>query len=357
MDAYILSELIEEEHLEAFQAFYAGLRNKQAIFYSFFTAGLLHWVWHSARLAPADANLVLLGSALDPEEQDWLRRLGRPFHHIALDVDDKTVWEFLFRTNRHDFGWLDIDCLVLNPALFGEMARIEPDVLANCVFSFRGRDCLDVPLTYFIFLNAGVIRSVTARVPVSPCTYSYRRSRAARRGAYAFARVLTPELIALLAKVLPRGSDGRPLFLSEDSYYDTLQVYQAAAQALGFRLHKVRPIGWEAASDELVHVGKASYYRTRWDDPDSPEKRHSYALLLQTEYLLLVGIRDQMPARYGQLLEELSNELAILGIPAEPRRIRETLQAMGSGAGLGAGALARVFDMVSPRSSTETSTR
>ncbi len=308
----------------------------------FFTSGLLHWVRQSLRLVPPDINVVLLGSALAPEELDWARSFARPFHSIELDVDDKTVWEFLFATNRYNFGWLDIDCFVLNPALFYEMVRLAPDSLGNCVFSFAsGRD-VDVLLTYFLFLNVEAIRAVTARVPVSPCTYTYHRSRAGRKAAYAFAKVLTPEILEILARVIPLDEEGKPHFFSETRYFDTLQVYQVVAQVLGYKLHKVRSLSW-APSEEAVHIGKASYYRKRWNDPDSPQKREAYARLLQTEYLLLTGAGEELPVRYSELRDELARELAERGLSGEPEEILQNLQGIASDVGLSGGAFSRLF--------------
>ncbi len=344
MDSEQLAALIEEEHLLDFQDFYRSLPDRRAPFFMFFTSGLLHWAAWSMRQVPPETNLVLLGSALDREELDWVERcLQRPFHHIELEVDDKTVWEFLFATNEHNFGWLDIDCFVLDPALFSALARIERDVLANCAFSFRSIGGLDVLLTYFLFLNVDVIRAVRAQVPVSPCTYTYGKSRAARIPAYAWARTLTPELVERLARVLPCDPEGRPKFLTESRYFDTLQVYQLIANSLGYRLNNVRSLGWEA-SNEVMHLGKVSYYRTRWSDPDSPEKRRTYAWLLRAEYLALARIPADFPTRYVRLREELASELEQLGIPADARQIMDNLRSESAVQGLG-DVLARIVEV------------
>lgn len=342
MDSEQLATLIEEEHLLDFQDFYRRLPDRRAPFFMFFTSGLLHWADCSIRLVPPETNLVVLGSGLDPDESEWLRtRLRRPFHNIDLEVDDKTVWEFLFATTEHDFGWLDVDCFVLNPALFPAMTRIDPGTLANCAFSFRSLGGRDVLLTYFLYLNVEVIRAVSARVPVSPCTYTYEKSRAARIPAYASARTLTPEIIERLAEVLPCDEERRPKFLTESRYFDTLQVYQLVANSMGYRLNNIRALDGEA-SDEVVHVGKVSYYRTRWSDPDSPEKRRIFAFLLQAEYLALSRAPGDFPSRYARLKGELAEELERLGIPADARRIMENLRSESAGPG---DVLARIVEV------------
>jgi hypothetical protein len=80
-------------------------------------------------------------------------------------------------------------------------------------------------------------------------------------------------------------------------------------------------------------------------DPDSPEKRQSYALLLQTEYLLLCGIRGPIPERYVRHREELGRELEELGISAEPERLWNNLRKVAAGAGLVESTLARIVDL------------
>ena len=106
----------------------------------FFTERLLHWVVNAERHVPRDVNLVLIGSALPDEEQRWLREnLDRPFHNIRLGVDDNTTWEFLFATNRQNFGYLDIDCFVLQPKVnAAEMRYHSYEVPTPASFAFVG---------------------------------------------------------------------------------------------------------------------------------------------------------------------------------------------------------------------------
>src|SRR5271165_7100103 len=98
----------EREYLAKFLSFYEQLPDKRNIFYVFFSSALLHWVKTILAFIPDRVNIVLIGSQLKQGELEWLRTAqNRPFHHIPMRVDDKTVWEFLFEVNRHNFGWLD----------------------------------------------------------------------------------------------------------------------------------------------------------------------------------------------------------------------------------------------------------
>jgi hypothetical protein len=101
----------------------------------FFTRGLLHWVTKSRSYVPDDVNLMLLGSDLPDYEQEWIRKtIRRPFHNIGMRINDKLAWTFLFDVNEYSFGWLDIDCLVLNGDLFAEMSAIADSNSVNGVW-------------------------------------------------------------------------------------------------------------------------------------------------------------------------------------------------------------------------------
>jgi hypothetical protein len=99
---------IERPHYHEFERFYEGRADKHRLFYLFVSHGLLHWARKALEFIPAQVNLVVIGSSPTPAELDWLKcHVNRPVRHITLAVDDKTVWDFLFRVNRHNFGWVD----------------------------------------------------------------------------------------------------------------------------------------------------------------------------------------------------------------------------------------------------------
>jgi hypothetical protein len=340
---------IEVEHFSKFQDFYDHLPDRRDLFYMFFSTGLLHWAARASRFVPKDVNLVVLGSGLSPEELAWAQQnIRQPFHHIALRVDDKSAWEFLFEANRHHFGWIDVDCFVLNPGLFHEMAQIAPDVSMNCAWTFPGPNRQDILLTYFIFMNIDAIRAVAREIPITPCTYSYDpASRGGRTAPHApYARVLEPQQIQALGQFLPLDAQGRPACFSETSFFDTLQVYQFAARSLGYRLHKVRTLNpMVPASRELLHLSKVSYYKGLRNST-SPKDRWLYKVVLRANYLLLDTMAGQvppLPESYGRLREELRAELQRLKVPVDPTSLREDLEAEMALIGVDASAISRVL--------------
>jgi hypothetical protein len=334
---------VEETQLRCFREFYESLPEKENVFYMFFTSGLLHWVIRSSRLASQTANVVLIGSGLQPEELSWLERYSeQPFHHLIGPADDKTVWELLFRTNRYSFGWIDIDCFVLSPELLSEMMLIDERVVANCVWSLprHGRHILS---TYLLFLNAAAIREVIAQVPVTPCTYSYERTSNSRTVSDRYCRMLTPVLAERLGQILPVDDAGRPRYLGEDNFFDTLHVYQLVAETLGYRLGRVRPLRHEN-TDEVVHVGKVSYYEERWSGRDLPENQIVVRLLLQMEYLMLQDLCGRLPIHYELRRQRLAAKLGKLGVPSSAAAMRESLFRMAAISGTSERALARMVD-------------
>jgi hypothetical protein len=328
-----LHPAIEDAQFSDLQSFYEHLGNKENIFYMFFTSGLLHWAIRTSRMASRAGNIVLLGAGLSEGEVSWIERHSElPFHHILGPADDKTVWELLFRINRYNFGWIDVDCFLLNPDLLAEMTQIDRDVLANCVWSTPYRD-LHLLATFFIFLNAEVIRDVTAQLPVTPCTYSYEVTKNSRTVPGATCRVLTDDLVERLAQVLPDERGGKPRYPFLDNFFDTLHVYQLVAQTMGYRLHRVRPLRLRS-TDEIVHIGKVSYYFDRWSGRGQPKNLPYYILILQTEILVLKDLRGSLPDSYELRWKKLTGELQRLGLSSDPGSIEQVLRGMLAQAGL-----------------------
>jgi hypothetical protein len=314
---------LERPHYRAFERFYETLEDKQNVFYMFFTSGLLHWLARTSACVPANVNLVLIGSGLDPEEQGWIRdNIKRPFHHVELRVDDVTIWEFLFRANRHNFGWLDVDCFVLNPNLFLEMVSVPTDVAINCTWTFPGPANVDILCTHFVFINVDVARKVRQSVDISPCTYNNDGSRDGRDfSSYAFSRIPSKKALSMVRKVIPADAEGQPLHPQKVGIfhfpcYDTLVLYQLVCQSLGYRLNKVRALDGHdtgAITEDLVHVVGVSYY-DRSADTDHDGIKQFYQFRLQLDYLLTSGLVTRLPSGYERRKAQLAERCAALNL-------------------------------------------
>jgi hypothetical protein len=330
----------ERKYLAKFLSFYEQLPDKRNIFYIFFSSALLHWVKTILAFVPDRVNTVLIGSELTQGELEWLRTAqNRPFHHIPMRVDDKTVWEFLFEVNRHNFGWLDVDCFVLNPNVFDEMASIGDKVSLNSAYSYIGHGGMRVVSTHFLFVNVAIRDAIRrAGVKVSPCTYSYTDNPAGRHVPNVTTKVPTHRQLDLIRNTVLLDEEGLPVPPSmikekfDAPVFDTLVMYQLVATALGYPVKFVRCVSGiagtqESYSDELMHIAAASYFRTlkryehykpeRLTDRQREEIFSYYKLLLQFNYLLLSKRVAGLPEEYLRLQEELLAELRRLEIPAD----------------------------------------
>ncbi len=320
------SDRHERHELERFQRFYAGLADKENIFYLFFTSGLLHWLNRALDFVPGEVNAVLIGAGLGRDELAWLEEHAapRPFHHIGETVDDDMVLDWVLKTVGRNFGWLHIDCFVLNPKLFGEMARIDDDVALNCIWSHPGLGGIDTLHTAFFFFNHQVVEKVRATgTEVWPVSSNYRGSPIGRTitGRKLWGRVPTRRQVRLLSQLIPPGASGLPPY-PVGEYFHVMTLYQLLANALGYRLGQARNLVRDGStsaaqySEEIIHVNGVGTYKLYKDNKQSRGYRY-YPLLLQADYAILKAMRSTLPDRYAALNRELRGELQRLGIPEE----------------------------------------
>jgi predicted enzyme related to lactoylglutathione lyase len=324
-------------HYEAFQRFYERLDNKQDIFYMFFTGGLVHWAAKAASYVPPEVNLVLLGSHLSAEERQWVTtNLRRPLHHIDVHTNDWAVWDFLFDANRHNFGWLDIDCLALNGDIFAEVAKVPADAAVNCLWSYDSGFGFRIANTYLVFINAEAIRTLRERgIPVSARPHDWRGGdRSAQAGKRCFYRIPSARERRVMLDVVPSDGYGRPRPPGSGAFFDTLSVYQILARASGYRTNQVRnldnpmlgpveegkprSLDPQGMSDELIHVGGISYYHAHFRDP-SVRVRY-----LAADFVTLAAWAPRLPAPYGEQLESVAEELRSFG--ADPGGAADALR-------------------------------
>lgn len=317
----------ERRELAAFQRFYAHLDRKRDPVYMFFTSGLMHWMISSSSHVPRDVNLVLLGSGLSADEQRWIRaNLDRPLHNIGVEVDDNTAWEFLFATNEFDFTYLDIDCFVLDPAVFTDLTRFDEDVAVNAIWNYETESGTRVGCTHLVTVNVEAMRDLRRRGHyLSPTNYDWEGSLVPTLHPRTYCRIPTRRQRELLAQVLPPDARGRPTPPGDSPFFDTLVAYQLGAVTAGYRTHAVRPLAhrtqsmfsqqhaetrvWQQdMSDELVHVGGISYYGRVFHGSDLRR------LYLSAEHTILSTLADRLPEAYATRLRSISRRLGHLGV-------------------------------------------
>jgi len=280
--------------------------------YCFFTRGLAHWAVKMQEFYPPDRHLVLIGGDLTADEVAWLRRRGdRPLFNIERPADDKVAWELLFDANRTDFGWIDVDCLLLDEALLDEMAVLPADAAMNSLWSHTVRDGLAVPYPHFVFVNHAVLRGAAmAGLGVGPATYRYQPGddHLGRQVRWGVHRVLGGEAAAAIDRALgaPWGERDEPYF-NERPFFEPLQAYSLAAHDRGFRLNEVRSLGDRRDEDhwsrQIIHASSIAYVTNPafpWDRfPKAPRER--YMLILVADQLLLLDYADEMPDAYREI--------------------------------------------------------
>jgi hypothetical protein len=234
---------VEREHAAELAQFCCSLPGCDP-FYMYFTSGLLHWVRAAAEFVPRSVNLALIGADLPDHECAWIREhLGRPFHRIRLGIDDNTTWEWLFAAKEGNFGWLDIDCFVLAPQLFTEMASIRDDVAVNAIWTYDSGTGFRIARTHFVFLNAAAIRAVQrAGAGIGPGNYDWRGSNWYFLHDRTHCRVPTRRQRRVMLSVLPPDDSGRPSIPGNSQFFDTLVAFQVAARACGYATHSVRDL-------------------------------------------------------------------------------------------------------------------
>ncbi len=344
----------EAVHLDEFRAFYTALDDKRDIFYLFFSDQLLHWVRKALRHVPADVNLVLLGSCLPDDELEWIRtNVDRPFHHVRLRIDDRIAWEFLFAVNRHNFGWLDSDCVVLDSRLFHQLADLAPRMSLNCTWAWDSGFGWPLANTFFLFVNVDAIAEVRRHgADPNPCSHDYEWHRLLVPGRRCYSRRPSRGQLRLLKGLLPPGPDGRPATPHGMSYYDTMVMFQLLARACGFTIHQVRDLeGFghlrgrpiqDESSDELLHIGGGSRADALSELTGFFHDTPTRLLYLIAEYVMLDGA-TALPAYYANRLDQIRAALAGHGLG--PRDAENLIrQHLVRDRGLSPGAAATVLE-------------
>lgn len=314
------------------QTFYRALSDTSDLVYMFLTPNLLHWAATALRFVPADTNLVLIGSGLTDEEAAWVdRHGGRPFLRLGQRVDLDTIWDLLFEVNRRNFGWLDPDCFVMNPALFAEMRRMAPGDAVNCMWTHAACGPTKRPFhvleSYFLFFNVDAIAALR-RAGVLPKPS---------------AKTATLRQVKLLKKIVP-ADEGR-----EDAYrslggfalshrlldfeYARLVLFQLVANACGYKLNRVRFFTeidtfnpYNYYSDEAIHV-----FPTIRDFDSIPWTGIDQKRRLASDYVLMTSMLERLPPSYRQREAFLAGKLREmeLDVTVAKATIREYLSLRG----------------------------
>jgi hypothetical protein len=313
----------DEPYRREFKRFYDGLDTQSDIFYMFFTGGLLHWVVKAASYVPDDVNLVLVGSTVPADEQKWIRRhLNRPFFNIDIRVDPYSLLEFILSFSADNFGWLHIDCLVLNKDLFYEISKIASTDCVNGIWWVGSAFDFQIATTYFIYVNTSVMQALRdAGIYATPNYYSYHPFSRQVPGRRYYSDQPTRRQRKQLLELLPASKRPADPAWIPSLACDAMGMQQLMARSLGYNLKQVRALrgrgcdrAVEDISDELLHVGGISYTKFLGDSTgllDDIRLRY-----LMADHVVLRGVAKLLPQTYADRDVLIVAELARHGISA-----------------------------------------
>jgi hypothetical protein len=310
--------------------FYDALPDQKDIIYMFFTRNLLHWVKASLAFVPDWSNIVLIGADLADDEVRWVKqRINRPFLHIDGPVELETIWDVLFQINRRHFGWLDVDCFIMNPSIFSELTIIGQDQAINCLWTHAACGPTKRPFnvfeTYCGFVNIDVIRALDAD-GVLP-----RPS----------ARMATLQQAKLLKNLIPGDSASRGYLnnVSGSAFahrllmfeFAPLILFQLVANASGYKLNRVRLFTeldtfnpYNYYSDEAIHVFPCIRQMDSIEWTGIDQRRR-----LACDYVLLTHQLGDLPEMYMARKKFLESKWDAVNVRAGEMKglIREYLSA------------------------------
>lgn len=127
---------------------------------------------------PDAVNIVFIFNGLDNWEKNWVQSKYADLHSIVLETTLKhdTVIDLLIDRFRKPFGIIDSDCFVFDSRLFEEMQTISNRTMVNALFLYNNAQLnLDVPQTYFLYINPKPIAEIKARYHINSKPYKYEK--------------------------------------------------------------------------------------------------------------------------------------------------------------------------------------
>ncbi|MPQ96899.1 hypothetical protein GB931_02965 [Modestobacter sp. I12A-02628] len=322
------SDRAQSGEVRRLREFLTGRGSRPPTFYVHVHGGLLHWLAATVGRLPADLDVVVIGSDLTADEQRWITtELRRPLHAVADRLDDAGALELLSAAEESDFGWVELGCLVLDPAVLHDLAMLPPDASLGCTWSFESGWGFPVAAPYLLYLSAGGLREVAALDPSATAgIHSWQRFNRQVEGRRCYSRVPSRRARRLLAGVVPT-TDAHPPVPAGLPFYEATVLYQLLARAAGRQVHQVRHLSalgnaraedvQDQYSDELVYIGALSYadpleeFSGYFHDPSVRQ------LYLLAERVVLTPLSRSLPDWYQRRATLIDDALTAVGLDPE----------------------------------------
>lgn len=297
---------IEKSDYSMFVSVYQNLENKKNIFYMYFTTNLLHYALESTQFVPDNVNLVVITGGLEQEEIALIhRRMNIPTVHLSRRYNDGHIWEMLFNVNKHNFGWIDVDCFASSPDLFSDLVKIDDHTAINTVWA-RKHDYYGIDdyfaNTYLQFININIAKNIMNKYPKLNLTPVYINETVVRW--YEVPRFLDEEEKAILIAAFPKCGKNQKGF-------DTTHYYQMLVMIEGFQINKVRELNQLAKyySEEALHLGGCNMIHTY--QMDKSARRIFYRFNMRYSYYLLIKYFHELPECYVHFKEEFDKTMTM----------------------------------------------
>ncbi len=314
--------LTEDE--KKFRNFYESLRDKNDIFYVYFSKGLLHFALESLSRVPREVNIVIIAAALDLEEKNILEKyIARKVLYLENAYPDMVIWDMLFRNNDYSFGWMDVDCFVFDRLLFKDITVLDDDIAVNTVWAGKyQRYQIDEWLgnTFFTFYNKnamddiftkyGYISPKITRFPDKDMGYLDNRSYID----------ISTEQIEVIKK------NFCTFRKNERGYFDTTHLYQIYAIMYGLKICRVRDVDTlhEYYFKGALHLGgcnRIHVYRL-----DNPRTNTVFKFNMRFSFLILRKYLPILPEYYKEMFDTFLKTLESNGISIDLDNIKNCVR-------------------------------
>jgi len=264
--------------------------------------GSIHIFEICAKCIPPSVNIVLVLNGLDQWEQSYLRT---KFNYPTILIKEMTkhgkILDLLFDNYRKPFGIIDYDCFVFDISLFDRIINTSNHSLMNAVFLYHDDVTnLDIPRTFFLFLNTTLINEIRKGYHVSADTYHYY------------------ELPQKAKKQISRlGINEQTKLMNNLSNLDTLHAILSLGFSAGLDVNFIERFDHELVNfNEIVHIGGIS-------NPNEIHSMYSLRGSLFWRKALQAHPSGELRQHYHKLFGEKTSEELIREHPERYKRISQ----------------------------------
>lgn len=275
--------------------FYASHDIQEGAYFIFFTSGLLMYVVQFLEFVPQDIQFVLIGCNLTNDEVIVLRSqyIYPMFFFQQKGTTDQDVLDMLLECNTNNFGYCDVDTLLLNPKILYNAMCLSDDTVINCYRTYKVFGNIDICETNFMYFNIKECR----KIGLSVKSYTYEQTT----------NIVPSECFSELAEIAPLGL--YPL----QNCFDTLILFQLICKA---RLKKITCIQDKQLLEEddlnFAHFGRCMLISLLYSHQNRQDKTdyslHDIKTILFAQKLIC-KFRSRLPASYLTFANELETYL------------------------------------------------